>query len=81
MEFFPNQQHEIVRAIDIGLKKAWGKKTERRLENNGINEGHVKILRDLIFLALAKAFGFEALDPIYIKVSGRRVSKLFASPK
>jgi Fic family protein len=48
-EFFPNQQHEIIRAIDIGLKKQWGKKTEKRLENNGINQEHVKILRDLIF--------------------------------
>ena len=48
-EFSPHQQHEIVRAIDIGLKKQWGKKTERRLENNGINQNHLKVLRDLIF--------------------------------
>ncbi len=47
--FFPNQQHEIIRAIDIGLKKEWGKKTERRLENNGISQDHLKVLRELIF--------------------------------
>jgi hypothetical protein len=49
MEISPNQEHEIIRAIDIGLKKQWGRKTERRLENNGIHSDQVKILRDLIF--------------------------------
>ncbi len=48
LEFSPNQQHEIVRAVDIGLQKQWGKKTEKRLENNGIPADQVTILREIL---------------------------------
>lgn len=44
----PGQQHEVNRAIDIGLKKEWGKKTERRLVNNGFEEEQVSMLRELL---------------------------------
>ena len=44
----PNQQHEVVRAIDIGLKWEWGKKTEKRLLNNGLDEAQIKGLKELV---------------------------------
>jgi Fic family protein len=43
----PAQQHEANRAIDIGLKAEWGKKTEKRLLNNGFDESQVRLLKDL----------------------------------
>lgn len=47
-ELGPGQQHEISRAIDIGLKAKWGKKTEKRLLNNGFERTQVKVLKDLL---------------------------------
>lgn len=44
----PNQQHEVNRAIDIGLKQGWGKKTEKRLLNNGLEESQIRVLRELL---------------------------------
>lgn len=47
-EILFNQQHEVNRAIDIGLKEEWGKKTEKRLLNNGFEESQIRILKDLL---------------------------------
>lgn len=44
----PIQQHEVNRAIDIGLKADWGKKTEKRLLNNGLEDSQIRILKELI---------------------------------
>ncbi len=44
----PGQQHEVNRAIDIGLKSEWGKKTERRLLNNGFEDAQIKILKEFV---------------------------------
>lgn len=40
-------QHEIFRAIDIGIRREWGKKTERRLLNNGLHQGAIDELKVL----------------------------------
>lgn len=42
------QRHEALRAIDIGLRHEWGRKTERRLRNNGLDEKEVARLRALV---------------------------------
>lgn len=47
-EITTNQQHNVLRAIDIGLRKEWGRKTEKRLYNNGFSEENVEILKVLI---------------------------------
>lgn len=40
-------RHEILRAIDIGLRQEWGKKTERRLRNNGLTDAEIAQLKNL----------------------------------
>lgn len=47
-ELEPGRQHEVNRAIDIGLKAEWGKKTEKRLLNNGFEKAQILILRSLL---------------------------------
>lgn len=47
-QFTAGQKHEILRAIDIGLRREWGKKTEKRLINNGLNETDISHLKSLI---------------------------------
>lgn len=47
-ELGPSQQHEVSRAIDIGLKAEWGKKTEKRLLNNGFEESQIHVLKELL---------------------------------
>jgi hypothetical protein len=47
-ELGPSQQHEVNRAIDIGLKAAWGKKTEKRLLNNGFENSQIQMLKELL---------------------------------
>lgn len=47
-ELDPSQQHEVSRAIDIGLKAEWGKKTEKRLLNNGFEGSQVQVLKELL---------------------------------
>ncbi len=42
------QRHEMLRAIDIGLRHEWGKKTEKRLINNGLTEREIARLRTLV---------------------------------
>ena len=44
----PGQKHETLRAIDIGLRKEWGKKTEKRLINNGLTEREIVRLKALL---------------------------------
>lgn len=42
------QRHETLRAIDIGLRQEWGKKTERRLTNNGLTVKEIARLKALV---------------------------------
>jgi hypothetical protein len=42
------QRHESLRAIDIGLRHEWGKKTEKRLHNNGLTDKEIARLRTLV---------------------------------
>lgn len=44
----PGQHHEVARAIDIGLKKEWGKKTESRLAGNGISTVAISDLKKIV---------------------------------
>lgn len=42
------QRHELLRAIDIGLRQEWGKKTEKRLGNNGLTDKEIACLKTLV---------------------------------
>lgn len=42
------QRHELLRAIDIGLRQDWGKKTEKRLNNNGLDDKEIFRLKALV---------------------------------
>jgi hypothetical protein len=42
------QRHEMLRAIDIGLRHEWGKKTGKRLSNNGIADSEIARLKALV---------------------------------
>jgi hypothetical protein len=42
------QRHEMLRAIDIGLRQEWGKKTEKRLSNNGLADKEIARLKTLV---------------------------------
>lgn len=42
------QRHEALRAIDIGLRHEWGRKTEKRLINNGLDNNEIANLRELL---------------------------------
>lgn len=43
------QRHEALRAIDIGLRQEWGKKTEKRLSNNGLDDKAITCLKALVY--------------------------------
>lgn len=43
------QRHELLRAIDIGLRQEWGKKTEQRLSNNGLDDKEIARLKALVY--------------------------------
>jgi len=50
----PDQKHEILRAIDIGLRESWGKKTEKRLINNGLTADEIDMLSSIVKRSVAK---------------------------